>query len=87
MKTRIKLIGTIAGLFTLVSFHSFGQTKTVKTGDSTSITENQTGKVTEWKEQAPTSAGWRTVRPGMTVDELISAMPGIEARKKKSKIH
>lgn len=42
----------------------------------------QAGPATEWKDQAPSPAGWRNVRPGMTVDELIGALPTEAARDK-----
>ena len=81
MKQKIKLSSAAIGLFTFVTFTC--QTKPINIGDSTSIIENQAGQVTDWKEYAPTTAGWRTVHTGMTIDELINALPGVEARTKK----
>lgn len=85
MIPKLKLLSATVGLFALVSFSGFSQIKTIDNRDSSSKVENSTGQGSEWKEQVPTSIGWRTVRPGMTVDELNSAMPGENFRTKKMK--
>src|ERR1043166_1834978 len=40
---------------------------------------------TSWTENLPTALGWRAAHPGMTVDELLTAMKGEAQREKDEK--
>lgn len=35
----------------------------------------QAAATTDWKTHAPSSTGWRTVTPGMSVDDVVRALP------------
>lgn len=45
----------------------------------------QAGTASEWKDKGPTDTGWRSARPGMTLDEVLAAFPGQAKREKDEK--
>ena len=45
----------------------------------------QAGTASEWKDKGPTDTGWRSARPGMTLDEVLAAFPGQAKREKEEK--